>query len=64
MRSWSYRERAKATTVKITSACSSQTIPNRATCEAVAPVYAKHAATIGQDVVDAMMAALKTMRGQ
>lgn len=32
--------------------------------EAVAPVYQKHAATIGQEVVDRMTAELKTLRGQ
>jgi tripartite ATP-independent transporter DctP family solute receptor len=32
--------------------------------KAVAPVYEKHAATIGQEVVDKMMAELKKMRGQ
>lgn len=32
--------------------------------EAVQPVYAKHAPTIGQEVVDRMMAELKKMRGQ
>ncbi|RST86932.1 TRAP transporter substrate-binding protein [Aquibium carbonis] len=32
--------------------------------EAVAPVYEKHAATIGQEVVDKMMAELKKMRGE
>lgn len=32
--------------------------------EAVAPVYEKHAATIGQEVVDKMMGELKKMRGQ
>jgi tripartite ATP-independent transporter DctP family solute receptor len=32
--------------------------------EAVAPVYEKHAATIGQEVVDRMMAELKKLRGE
>jgi tripartite ATP-independent transporter DctP family solute receptor len=32
--------------------------------EAVKPVYEKHAATIGQEVVDKMMGELKKMRGQ
>lgn len=32
--------------------------------KAVMPVYEKHAATIGQEVVDKMMAELKKMRGQ
>ncbi len=32
--------------------------------EAVQPVYQKHAATIGQDVVDRMMAELKKLRGE
>jgi tripartite ATP-independent transporter DctP family solute receptor len=32
--------------------------------EAVKPVYEKHAATIGQEVVDKMMAELKKLRGQ
>ena len=31
--------------------------------EAVQPVYEKHAATIGQEVVDKMMAELKKLRG-
>ena len=32
--------------------------------EAVKPVYEKHAATIGQEVVDRMMAELKKLRGE
>jgi len=32
--------------------------------EAVKPVYEKHAPTIGQEVVDKMMAELKKMRGE